>query len=155
MNVSIYLHKPIVNLLRCFGDLSDVINKILDAGDQGLFDIMDKPSCESREGASRYNVNITNATYLSLLNEYSVNSPRISLRRLIYWFVENEMYIELDWPMNNEYVDDFKTKFNKKLTDAINTFQSLKILAQSVYKNEVLLETIEDCYEELKEKYKE
>jgi predicted DNA-binding protein (UPF0278 family) len=135
--------------------LSDVINKILDAGDQGAFDVMDKPSCESREGASRYNVNITNATYLSLLNEYSVNSPRISLRRLIYWFVENEMYIELDWPMSNEYVDDFKTKFNKKLTDAINTFQSFKILAQSVYKNEVLLETIEDCYEELKEKYKE
>lgn len=154
MNVSIYLHKPIVNLLRCFGDLSDVINKILDAGDQGMFDIMDKPSCESREGASRYTVNITNTTYLSLLNEYSVNSPRISLRRLIYWFVENEMYIELDWSMSNEYVDDFKNKFNKKLTDAINSFQSLKILAQSVYR-EPLLETIEQCYEELKEKYKE
>lgn len=105
MRVSVYLHTNIVQILRAFGDLSEVINKILDAADAGAFDIMDKPPCGNREKASRYNVNITNETYLSLLNEYGPTSPRISLRKLLYWFVDNEIYEELGWTQTNAYVD--------------------------------------------------
>lgn len=115
MLISIYLHKQIAETLQCYGELSDVVNKILDASEQGAFDMLDMPKCEPRDGAARYNIDITNETYLELLDTFSVNSPRISLRRIIYWFVEQEMYEVLGWEVMNDYVDKDKEKILKKL----------------------------------------
>lgn len=115
MIFSIYLHKHIAETLMCYGDLSDVVNKILEVSEQGIFDVVDMPKCESREGATRYNINVTNETYLSLVESFPPNSPRLSLRRLLYWFVEQEMYEVLEWEATNEYVSQDKEKILKKI----------------------------------------
>lgn len=112
MRVSVYLHDEIKSILCCYGNLDDVINRVLDAGSTGEFDIMNKPQIPAREGAGRYDVDIVNEEYLELLNAYPRNSVKISLRRLLYWFVENEMYEILGWEPINEYTDrnDLKRK---------------------------------------------
>ena len=56
---SIYLHKYIVDTLSLFGDLSVVINRILQEGADGKIDILDRPPCMNRDGAGRYNITIT------------------------------------------------------------------------------------------------
>lgn len=115
MIFSIYLHKHIAETLMCYGDLSDVVNKILETSEQGIFDLIDMPKCESREGATRYNIDVTNETYLSLVETFPPNSPRLSLRRILYWFVEQEMYEVLEWEATNEYVSKDKEKILKKI----------------------------------------
>lgn len=98
MLTSIYLHRPVAETLLLFGDtLEDSINRILDVCAEGRIDLMDKPACPDRTGAMRYNIDIKNAYYLDLYNYYPVNSSKISLRRLLYWFVDNEIYNELGW----------------------------------------------------------
>lgn len=116
MKISIYLHKEIHDLLCCYGNLSNVVDDILDAGRCGHFDLENCPACQSREGASRYEVNVSNAYYLDLLSTYPANSPRVSLRRIIYFFVDNELYNELGWTPIRKYID-VKNEKNKKLID--------------------------------------
>jgi hypothetical protein len=115
MIFSIYLHKPIAETLMCYGDLSDVVNRILEVSETGVFDVVDVPKCEPRDGATKYFINVTNETYLSLVASFPPNSPRLSLRRLLYWFVEQEMYEVLEWETVNEYVSKDKEKILKKI----------------------------------------
>ena len=48
MQFSIYLHKDIVQTLKCFGDLNTVVNKILEEGANNKIDVMNRPACRSR-----------------------------------------------------------------------------------------------------------
>ena len=89
MILSVYLHKDRADVLRTFGSLDEVVDRILSACDEGEFDIENKPECEPREGASRYNIKITNESYIDMLKNFGVKCKRISLRRLLYWFVDN------------------------------------------------------------------
>ena len=127
MLFSIYLHSPIAEILMCYGDLSEVVNKILDAGEEGAFDIIDCPKCLSREGASRYDIDVANEYYISLLETFPINSTRISLRRLLYWFVENEMYDVLEWEPTFKYRNKQKEKILKKLDCIIADFSKLTL----------------------------
>ena len=113
MKVSVYLHDEIYGILRCYGDINTVVNRILDEASAGAFDVMDKPNVPSRAGARRFDVDITNRDYLELLYTYPQNSCRISLRRLLYWFVENEMYEILDWQVTDDYRDKDFDKRNR------------------------------------------
>ena len=115
MTFSVYLHRPIADVLKCYGDLDSVTNRILALGDEGVIEIMDKPAIPPREGAIRFNINVTNESYLSLLNSFAPNSSHISLRRLLYWFVENEMYNELGWKVVNPYKDAKREAWLKKI----------------------------------------
>lgn len=105
MIVSVYLSSELHQILCCYGSLDDVVNKILDAGTQGLIDIMQKPSAPEKRGGAYYHINVRNQDYVTLMETYGPKSSRISLRRLLYWFVENEVYEELGWEANEEYVD--------------------------------------------------
>lgn len=115
MIFSIYLHKHIAETLMCYGDLSDVVNRILEVSETGVFDVVDVPKCEPRDGATKYFIDVTNETYLALVASFPTNSPRLSLRRLLYWFVEQEMYEVLEWETVNEYVSKDKERILKKL----------------------------------------
>lgn len=136
MILSIYLHKEIANTLKTFGDLNEVINNILEAGAEGNFDITNKPNCLSREGARRYEVNIIEPEYLALLELYPINSSKISLRRLLYWFVENEIYNELNWKPINNYIDETKTKINKIINNINTDLNKLKKYLQYYLKED-------------------
>lgn len=120
MTINIHLHKEIVNSLRCFGDLSTVVNRILQAGADGLIDIMDKDACPDKEGCEHCRIDVTESNYLELYTTYGPKNRRISLRRLLYWFVENEIYDELGWQtINTEIVDKRAILFEKKLNTAV------------------------------------
>ena len=128
MLVSVYLHKPIAETLKCFGDLSNVINKIYDAAGEGTIDVMDKPKVPSREGASRYDIDITSEYYMELLVAFPANSSRISIRRLLYWFVENEVYELLNWEPVHEYVSIDKERILKKLNHIYSLYDKMYML---------------------------
>lgn len=127
-----------------FGDLDDVIGRMIVDLDTAGYSWTDKPMCPGRQGASRYNVTIDNPDYESLVGRYPANSPNTSLRRLVYWFVDNEIYDELGWeptrryrtPMTKrgvtsleksvEYLERATLYINEKtLTDCITTIRSI------------------------------
>lgn len=113
MLVSVYLSEEVYNVLTMFGELGEVVNKIVDAGMSGKFDIMDKPNYGSRQGNNRFAINIKNEDYINLSRQFAVNSSRISLRRLLQWFVYDEIYNELGWEPIKVYSSKTKEKFNK------------------------------------------
>lgn len=115
MIFSVYLHSPIAETLKCYGELSEVVNKILSCAEQGIFDIVDMPKCPDRNGASRYDIDVTSEFYISLVESFPTNSPRISLRRLLYWFVEQEMYEQLEWVPTFPYISKEKSNILKKI----------------------------------------
>lgn len=117
MTLSVYLSHDVHQILLCYGSLDDVVNKILDAGTQGLIDIMEKPSAPEKRGGTYYKVNIKNQDYISLIETYSSKSSIISLRRLLYWFVDNEIYEELGWEITQDYQDKKSDNKYKVLTE--------------------------------------
>ena len=126
MNMSIYLHPYIVDTLKMFGNLSDVINRIInDMGEERGY--IDYPQCTSRDGASRYEINVTNEDYLSMYNKYGPQSPRASLRRMIYYFVDNEIYSELGWEQINEYNDRDTEYLKRRLNDMETSANKIKL----------------------------
>ena len=110
MQVSIYLLPDTVQILSQFGNLSEVCDKILQACENGEIDIFNKPSVE-RQLCQRYNVNIYNPYYLSLVDKYSIKSSRISLTRLVNWFAANEVYTMLDWTASTTVRNTAKRKY--------------------------------------------
>ena len=110
MQVSIYLLPDTTQILSQFGSLSEVCDKILQACENGEIDIFNKPSVE-RQLCQRYNVNIYNPYYLSLVDKYSIKSSRISLTRLVNWFAANEVYTMLDWTASTTVRNTAKRKY--------------------------------------------
>lgn len=155
MKVSVYLHSYIVDTLRMYGKLDDVVNAILDEADNGMFDITDKPNCESRDKASRYMIDITNDTYLTLMQSYPPNSSKISLRRLIYWFVENEIYDECGWTTNNVLKRKENNKIYKKILDLKEQCTKLLSVFSDNYDALIIVTDILKQMQKLENLYKE
>lgn len=99
MKISVQLHRQYYNYIRHFGTLDEVVDKILEAADQGEIDIYDnqQPAPPAYD-VSRYTVNVTNKTYIHMVETLGSRSPVVSLRRILYWFVDNEIYTLLDLP---------------------------------------------------------
>lgn len=136
--MSVYLHKEIASILKCYGaNLSEAVNKVLDAASQGHFSVMDKPVIPNRDGASRYTVDVTNDDYIQLVRMYPENSVRVSLRRLLYWFVENEMYDFLDWEVISDYKDENTVQFERLLVRARQTTEKLQKYAPIEHRDSI------------------
>lgn len=140
MILSVYLSSEIKNILSCYGSLDEVVNKILMAGSQGLIDIMEKPPAPEKKGGTYYRINIEEPDYISLIETYGAKSSRISLRRLLYWFVENEIYEELGWEPSEEFVEE---KRNKK-------YEAITELKQALFKIRQYFPQYDDHFEEFK-----
>lgn len=153
MRISIYLHQYVVDILGQYGELQDVINKILNEASVGKFSFEDKPACASRDGASRYDVDVTNKEYLELIMTYPTNSPRISLRRLVYWFVDNEIMYELGWLTKRKYVSKPEEKRVKRCNAAIDELYKLQKAISNSHNYELIdeIRLITQRLENLKE----
>lgn len=126
MRQSIYLHQSIVDVMRCYGTLDEVVNRILELGAAGEFDILHKPPCPNRTTAGRYEIEITEPNYLEMLEMFGPYSSKVSIRRIIYWFIENELYEEYGWEPISEYKNKRKELLNKKLSNALNEMEKSK-----------------------------
>lgn len=151
MTQSIYLHRYVVDTLSLFGELSDVINRILQEGADGKIQLVNRPPCTNRKGAGRYNVNITQQDYLELLEYYPVNSSKVSIRRLLYWFVDFEIYEQLEWKPTRKYENKILQK-QLKYVDNARTFVTRIFLLNKNDKEAIqMISTIDDSLVKLKE----
>ena len=127
MLISVYLEPYVVDIIRCYGEPSDVINRMLDGAFSGDYDVFDKPSAGPRtQEAYRIEVDVTNENYIELMNSFPVNSPRTSLRRFVHWFIDNEMPEQLGWEVCNEYLSKEKNRVRKLLRNIESCSQTLK-----------------------------
>lgn len=117
MTISVYLNQDVYQILTCYGTLDQVVDRILEAGSQGLIDLMDKPTAPPKNNGTYYHVNIRNQDYISLVESYGLKSSRISIRRLLYWFVDNEIYETFGWETVNDFDDVKSDKKHKVLID--------------------------------------
>lgn len=148
---SIYLHKYIVDTLSLFGDLSVVVNRILQEGADGKIDILDRPPCMNRDGAGRYNITITQPEYLELLQCYSVNSPKISIRRIIYWFVDFAIYEQLGWRPTRRYEDKSLQTLCRHIDKARASIARIALLRKYDEETIKMTSSIDDLIVKLKE----
>ena len=103
--ISLYLHENIIETLKCFGEVNDVINTMLkQCVEQALIFDGTIQSAPSREGAKRIDVNISKNVLSELCG--------IGVRPIVYWFVENEIYSDLGWETCREYGADKIKKLN-------------------------------------------
>lgn len=144
MKMSIYLHKYVVDILKTFGELTSVVNKILQEGENGTLQLTDLPACKNRNGAGRYEIDITNKWYIGLLYESPLNSPRVSIRRILYWFVDFEIYNELGWKAVNAFEDSSQKRNLKIINDVTGGLYKLKTLNKNDCR---LSERIDDVIE--------
>lgn len=152
MRHSVYLHKEIVSTLRMFGELNDVVNRIIDAGMDGYFDVVNKPPCPPRDNVSRYVIDIENPDYLQIMESYPTNSPIFSLSRLIYWFVENQIYEELGWKVNKEFLSYRKEQALSLLNKAIDLLSKARKEVYDAQKpciNKAIVD-VQDCIKEVR-----
>lgn len=150
MIVNIYLHQDIAHTLMCFGnDMSEVVNKILEAGEDGLIELTDHDPCPDKTNCLHYRVNIFNENYLLLYEQFGHSSNKISLRRLLYWFVENEIYDELGWKPIKQYINSKQELFVKKVKSAIHELSLAKKYTSSSYNKEFLTNLLIKLQQEL------
>ena len=136
MKLSVYLHDYIVNIITCFGTLDEVTNKLLDAYEEGIINIEYLPTCPYRGDCRRYEINVENENYINLILTYGATSPRYSLRRLLYWFVDNEIYNELEFEKVS--VSRFNDNYNMKLQAIINKLEKLTRICNKTEKEQIL-----------------
>lgn len=137
MIINVYLDHRIRDMLKCYGSLNDVTNKILELGAEGVISVMDKPTPPPKKDGQQYAINVIEENYIGLVNIYGVKSSRISLRRLLYWFVDNEIFNEVGWEGEQNYVDTDTDK-------AVQTIGDIKVLLYRLEKR------IFNCSEEIK-----
>lgn len=108
MVVNISLDDFTVAIMEHYGSISQVTDRILKLGANGSIPLIDLPSVEiPKSSCKQYKINIVDENYLSLCETYGIKSTRISLRRIIYWFIENEQYELFEWkPETNRVSPD-------------------------------------------------
>lgn len=148
MIVKLYLDEQTATLLHMFGTINEVVNRIIDEGMDGKFDMFDKPVAPPRDECSRYEVCINNKDYIELMAQYPEKSSKTSLRRLVTWFVDNEVYEELGWDISCD--KHKRDNLVKKLDSIINSLQKDMSLFPMI-RRDLFEQTIDSC-QQLKEK---
>lgn len=94
MRKRIVLPNDTLNVLLQFGDIDTVVNKILELVEQELIPIDNLPVAKT--GCSidkKVTINITNQWYI----ETCINMRSVKLKRILQYFVDNELFNEFNW----------------------------------------------------------
>lgn len=126
MLMSVYLHQEYHDYLSCYGSIDEVTNKILDSIRD--IDIESIPNAPSRDGAKRLNINVTSEWYLEELCARPVNSPLYSLRKILYYAVDNELPAVWGWKVTNDYRNKKEDRIRKHLDYAISNLIHAQLL---------------------------
>lgn len=143
MLMSVYLHQEYHDYLSCYGDINDVTNRILDG--MRDMDVESIPNAPSRNGAKRLNINVTNEHYLEELSARPINSPLYSLRKILYYAVDNELPAAWGWKVTNDYRNKKEDRIRKHLDYAISNLTHAQLLMSfEIY------EQMQDILEQIK-----
>lgn len=141
MVYNVYLHKYVIDILSQFGEIDTVINHIVDAGMAGAFSMQDLPKAPDRTPGemTQLQVDIHNVEYNELLGSRGGRSMTYSLRRIIYHFVDNEIYSELGWEpvASAAEMSSFTRRLANLITDAMRLHRSCPFTLRP-YCNKVL-----------------
>lgn len=140
MKITVRLHEDYYNVLHAFGELNDVVNTILNHCSAGDITCMNKPQAPAAVGTCKYEIDVTNEDYLNLLQTYGARSSRISLRRLLYWFVDMEIYNELNFTVSKRSLNDLRRASNDRAMALLN-----KIIQASQELAKIKGECIAEC----------
>lgn len=143
----IYLHEYITDILNSFGGLEAAVNKIVDAAMAGTISYESLPTAPDRAGIPRIDILIKNEDYISQCDALGRNNKNISLRRLIYYFVDNELFEELDWELSEKVQQAKDIKFIDALAKIMPAAQNLFKHAQG--DNKVLAKNILEILKEI------
>lgn len=148
MVVNVYLDNDIVNMIEYYGSIDDVVNRILDHGTYGDIELIDLPAVEMPKiNGKQYKVNVTNQTYIELCELYTTKSSRISLRRIIYWFMYNEKYIEFNWQSENKFIN----KSHEKIISIVGEIEPLLYKLYKLLDDNGKIAALKDLLNEIKQ----
>lgn len=122
--ISVYLHQNIIDTIRCFGELSEVCNRILSCCIE-LEEFYEEtiPAAPDRQGAKRRDIYVEEDVLLQL------NGFRI--RSILYWFVENEIYDSLSWNTINLYGIEAKDKLKRQYDKTFCELEKLNTMSNN------------------------
>ena len=114
--VDVRLPKDYVNLLRMYGTLEKVTQLALNmVHNETLPPIQEMDSAPSdKRGCGKYIIAVNDEQFCKDCEIYGANNPRVSIRRLLYYIVDNEIYT--DWELRTtplETDDKYKERINK------------------------------------------
>lgn len=104
MKQRITLPTETIKILEQYGDIHTVVDNILDLVQTGAIPTDNLPqACASDTTVKKITVHITNDWYIE---SYLANN-KICLKRLLQYFVDNELFNEFDWkPVNTSHKQD-------------------------------------------------
>lgn len=108
IKVNIAIDNNYYNILRMFGTIDDVVDKALKLVEQGDVDIESCPPVPTNRNCKHIVVVINNEHYEELRAKYGPTSSKISVNRLLYYVVDNELYSVYGWEQNFELTKDQK-----------------------------------------------
>lgn len=109
--IDVRLHEDYYNVLTQFGTLDQVVDKAINAIEAGSIDLDVIPSCPPLTGTHKYIVTVDNLFYDDLVQIYGSHSNHISMRRILYYIVDSELYNALRWePVRNISPTDRRNK---------------------------------------------
>lgn len=125
MEVKVSLPKDVLEVMKQFGTPSEVADRILVAGEEWYFDMENCPAYESNCRNVRVSLTITNQYYEELVLMRGEHSNKVSLRRIISYFIYNELYNELGWePINSTSESNLMCDEIKKLINRVATLRT-------------------------------
>jgi len=106
-----------------------VANELVNAGMAGAFDFGELPSCPKNGEVSRYDINITNEEFIELRTVCGAKSKKLSLRRVLYWFVDTEAWETLNLEAKSKLIQEKTIKY---ISRASNIAEELVKLTKEV-----------------------
>lgn len=146
MRVSVRVHDEYYKYMTQFGQFAETIDRLLTEINSRQIDFEQFDKVPPVNGTRNIMVEINNSFYIALVEQYGVHNYKISIRRMIYWFVDYDMGNEWGWPIVQQ--DSFPSKMSKYV-ERMEHFCNLA-LKHSMPPHTDTLQTIQDLIQQLK-----
>lgn len=148
IKVNIAIDNSYYNILRLFGTMDEVVDKALKLVEQGEIDFERCPQIPTTKNCRHIVVAISNPYYEELRALHGATSSKISINRLLYYIVDNELYYTYGWERNFELSKDQKRQVESWKCDIMYRISKLSRLLVS-HEQQVSLQKAFDIIKEL------
>lgn len=119
IKVNVQLPVEYYNILSMFGTMDEVTAKALELCENGEILLETLPPVYADETSKTFQVVINNNYYENLREIYGPTSPKVSIRKLLCYIVENEVYTDYKWPVVRLYDEQTLKKIKAYKLDTI------------------------------------